>query len=263
MADQEPSSALTSQLALSFGGVKHAAEVKQFDHTVVLVPFFGAQKSNLRKHWEFLNDLGFDCVVFELYDSLWKGGPIPLSATGQFGYKHIWADQVERILNQIPGRKIVYAFSNPGASAIEAIARRSAIDVDALICDSGPSGFFERSMRAYFSTEEPLRLAPLRWVAASVTSYFWNLDLDQSVHRDLERFPKNFPILSIRGWKDALIPPDHIDRVFEPHLQLQWRKLGLPEAGHLNGLRDFPDEYKDPVAQFLKSHAHPLKSPLT
>lgn len=236
---------------LSFGGVRYPASSKKFDETILIVPFFGSEKENLKKHWEFFNSLGYDCVIFSLHKGLWKGGPLPVAANGALGIKHAWADQVEQLLNEIPGKKIVFAFSNPSCSAIEAIARRHAVDVKGLACDSGPSGQFWSSMEAYFKHEEPIKFLPLRWAAASVTSLFWSPRLDKEVHEDIEKLPKGFPILSIRGWRDPLIPPEHIDKVFEPHPRIDWRKLSLPEAVHLNGLRDFPDDYKPAVTQFL------------
>lgn len=42
---------------------------KKFNETVILVPFFGAERQNLRRHIEFLNELGYDCVAFELRDA--------------------------------------------------------------------------------------------------------------------------------------------------------------------------------------------------
>jgi len=255
LANEDSGTALVNFEALSYEGVFFRAGKRLFEETIVLVPFFGGKRFNLKKHWEFLNDLGFDCVVFNLFDALWKGGPFPLAADGRLGFKHLWADQIEQILNEIQGPKIIFSFSNPSASAMEAIARRRANDVRALICDSGPSGKFWHSMDSYFKHEEPISFLPLRWTAAAVSTIFWNPKVDQSIPQDLKKFPDKFPILSIRGWKDPLIPPEHIDQVFEPHLQLDWRKLSLPEAAHLNGLRDFPDDYKKPVENFLKSVA--------
>ena len=42
-----------------------------------------------------------------------------------------------------------------------------------------------------------------------------------------------------------------IDMVFEPHEHIDWEKLSLPEGKHLNGLKDFADEYKPAVKKFL------------
>jgi hypothetical protein len=49
-----------------------------------------------------------------------------------------------------------------------------------------------------------------------------------------------------------------IDKVFEPHGQIDWQKLSLPQAGHLNGLKDFREEYAPVVAQFLKEISKPV-----
>ncbi len=103
-----------------------------------------------------------------------------------------------------------------------------------------------------FETTEKIRILPLRWLAATVSTVLWNPKGQSDVHLELERLPHQFPILSIRGWKDPLMSPSNIDKIFEPHLNLDWRKLSLPEAVHLNGLKDFPEEYSPGVLKFLK-----------
>jgi hypothetical protein len=236
----------------------HKADRKNFQETVVLVPFFGARRKSLQRHSDFLNELGFDCVDIVLKDSWQEMASNVISSRSKFGLKHVWADQVEGVLNAIPGNKILFSFSNPSASAIEAIARRHATDVKGLICDGGPSSQLWQSMVNYFTHEAPLPFFPAKAFAAAATSFLWHPNFLSIIHEDLKKFPEDFRILSIRGWKDPLITPKMIDQVFEPHQQLDWQKLSLPEAVHLNGLKDFPDEYKPPVTQFLKSIATPI-----
>ena len=77
-----------------------------------------------------------------------------------------------------------------------------------------------------------------------------------NMHKDLEDFPTDFPILSIRGWQDQLVPIRSIEKVFEPHTQLDVSSLVLPEAGHVKGLKDFPELYQPAVEKFLKQYAH-------
>jgi hypothetical protein len=158
-------------------------------------------------------------------------------------------------LNSLPGPKIVFAFSNPCSGAIEAIGRRRATDVRALICDGGPTAKFWDSIVKYFTTEIKVPVKPARWALATLVTPLWSLNFAKAMAKDLEKFPPNFPILSIRGWKDHLIPPKDIDAVFEPQAHLSWQKLSLPEADHLNGLKDFADEYTPPLQQFLETHA--------
>lgn len=242
--------------------MKHApispAKHKHYQETVILVPFFGAERKNLHRHVEFLHELGFDCATVILKDRWEQVATNFLSSRGNFGLKHVWADQVEAALNEIPGKKILFSFSNPSASAIEAIARRGATDIKGMICDGGPSGQLWHSMVNYFSHEAPLPFYPAKALAAMATSLLWHPQFSEVVHEDLKKFPKGFRLLSIRGWKDPLITPKMIDLVFEPHDHLDWQKFSLPEGEHLNGLKDFPNEYKPAVGQFLKEIATPV-----
>ena len=237
---------------LSFHGELTPAQAKRFEETIIFVPFFGAKKSQLKRHTEFVAQLGFDSVVFDLRSKI---EPNLFSAQSGFGFKHIWADQIEKILNEVPGRKIVFSFSNPSASAIEAISRRHASDIAGLICDGGPAANLLVSMVNYYKFESPITLFPLRWAAAVGGSLVWHPRFTQAMFDDLKKLPERFQVLSIRGWKDPLIPPDQIDAVFEPHHHLDWSKLSLIKGAHLNGLKDFRSEYAPGVSHFLESIA--------
>jgi len=249
-----------SEAKLSSRGKWHRSSHRKYKETVLLVPFFGAETKNLHRHADFLNEGGFDCVVFDLRDDWSKLARNFLSSKMQFGLKHIWADQIEALLNEIPGDKIIFSFSNPSASAIEAIARRHAADIKGLICDGGPSGKLWHSMVNYFTHETPLPFYPLKAAMAFASASMWHPKFSEVMHEDLKKFPKGFRILSIRGWKDPLITPKMIDMIFEPHKQLDWQKLSLPEGKHLNGLKDQPDQYMPPVLQFLNEIATPKKA---
>jgi hypothetical protein len=96
-----------------------------------------------------------------------------------------------------------------------------------------------------------LESLPLKLLATPAVAFGWSPKLNSDIRFDLNSFPEGFPLLSIRGWRDRLIPPNDIDKVFDHHTNLNWKKLSLPEAGHLNGLRDFPSEYKPGVEDFL------------
>lgn len=250
-----------STLKFPFGGEFFPSKNKKMNELIILVPFYKARLLALKRHIEFLNDLGYDVFHFHLkverdLKSLEKN---LFSSREVFGLKHVWADQIEHIFNFFPQNKIVFSFSNPSASAIEAIARRHATDIKGLICDSGPSSNLFESMISYYGSEEPISFAPLRYLAAFGTTLLWSPKYKTVFHSDLEKLPEHFKILSIRGWKDKLISPQNIDNVFDPHLQLDWQRLSLPKAGHLNGLRDYPEEYIDPVKKFLFTISSPLE----
>lgn len=239
-----------------FRGSFYYAKDKKYQETVFFVHFYEGSKRLLKRHIEFVNELGFDAFAFNLID-VSEYAKNPLSRRNFLGIKHVYADQIEFLLNAIAGKKIVYAFSNPSASAIEAMFYRNCIDTTALICDSGPSGKFVKSsfnlLRHYKNNSLFKSLAKSLFLPI-----FWSQNLHKDVEKHLNHFPKGFPILSIRGWKDELIPPDHIDTIFEGHPQLSWRKLSLPMAGHLNGLKDFKETYTIGVQNFLLEVATPI-----
>jgi pimeloyl-ACP methyl ester carboxylesterase len=249
---------------LPHNGTWYFSNLRKYRETIIFVPFFGGTKLQLQRHIQFVNALGFDAVAFEFsYDDrfLFKRPPLSTRA-GKLGLKHQWADEVEDILNSVLGAKIIYAFSNPSSSAIEALVRRpqrygktqNCRDVRALICDSGP---FVHLLSCSFRLMKYDRhvLLPIRLPAAALSALLWAPDHEASLHRDLSELPPKFPILSIRGWKDKLVPIKAIEDAFVGHDQLQLEVLGLPEAGHLEGLKAFPEEYKPRVERFLERWA--------
>lgn len=244
-----------SSLNYPFKGEYFATPDKKYEEIIFFVPFYQGKKHQLKRHIEFVNKLGFDAFAFELegdHKELLRGH-LPITTDRRFGAKHRYAEQIEMSLNLLPGKKIIFAFSNPCASAFEAMARRHCSDITAMICDSGPTAKFIPSAWNLYTQEMKINFLPLKLVLTPLLSLGWSPHLHKDIHQDLSRFPKNFPVLSIRGWKDKLIPPAHIDEVFEPHSQIRWEKLSLPEAGHLNGLKDFRTDYEPGVTRFLSS----------
>lgn len=241
---------------LPYDGTFYYAKNKKFSETIFFVHFYEGSKLLLKRHIELVNELGFDAFAFNLLNNkeYFKN---PISRRKEIGIKHVYSDQIEFLLNAIAGKKIIFAFSNPSASAIEAMYLRHCSDTTALICDSGPSGKFVKSFFNLFRNYKENNL--IQTLAKSVfVPIFWSRHLHKDVSQQLASFPKGFPILSIRGWKDDLIPPDHIDSLFEGHPNLSWRKLSLPQAGHLNGLKDFRENYTNGVRNFLLEVATPI-----
>ena len=243
---------------LPFEGEFYLSRKRKFDELIFFVHFYDGSKRQMLRHIKMVNDLGFDAFAFNLqgtHRDLLKHPPV--STHNAFGVKHTYADQIEKLLNEIPGKKIIYAFSNPSASAIEAMSRRLCSDTTALICDSGPTVRFLPSAYKLFGEEYKVQSLLMKVTLIVPLSLAWSPLLHKDIPAQLETFPKGFKILSIRGWRDKLIPPAHIDEAFEPHANLDWSKLSLPEAEHLTGLRDFPSEYIPGVEKFLNSVATP------
>ncbi len=231
------------------------ASHKKHEALIFFVHFYKGHKKALRRHIKFVNSIGFNAYAFNLKDSPKDHYGLPYSLVSKkFGLKHALADQIEQHLDLLPEypNKIMYSFSNISACAIEAMARRSSPDIKAMITDSGPSFNFFSSAYNLYTYSKRISFLPFRLLATPVLAYGWSPEMHKNIHADLSKFPKGFPVLSIRGWKDPLIKPIDIDQVFEPCKNIIWEKLSLPEAGHLNGLRDFPKDYEPAIKDFLK-----------
>lgn len=98
-----------------------------------------------------------------------------------------------------------------------------------------------------------VKLLPLKAALTPVVMLSWSPELHRDIPKDLQKLPDGFPVLSVRGWKDPMISPAHIDKIFEQAPNIHWIKLGLPQAAHLNGLRDHPQEYRAGLESFLHS----------
>jgi fermentation-respiration switch protein FrsA (DUF1100 family) len=222
--------------------------------SIILVPFLGAKSHQLKRHRDFLSTLGFPVTVVPLTFS-WR--PY-LSYDYRLGMKALWTDEIETVLNQIPGDKIIFSFSNPSASAIAAIVRRQAHDILALVTDSGPSGNLYESIKGLLKHE--FKIPSLTVLPVSLGFYaFWSPQWNKTLKADILQLPEGFPVLTIQGWKDLLISPSQIDEAFEAAVQIDRIKLNLPEAGHLDGLKKCPDLYRPFVSHFLQKNSEAQK----
>ncbi|MBC7419108.1 MAG: hypothetical protein H7328_00120 [Bdellovibrio sp.] len=232
------------------------ATVQKHAALIFFVHFYKGHKKALRRHIQFVNDLGYDAYAFNLKDDVSDHYGVPYShISKKFGMKHAMADQIEEHLDLLSAykEKVMFAFSNVAGCAIEVMGRRDNQGIKALICDSGPTANFVNSAYKLYKYAQPIKFAPLRLVAAPLLAYGWSSELHKDIPKDLQKLPDGFPVLSIRGWKDPLMVPAEIDKIFEPCTNLAWQKLSLPEATHLTGLRDFPEDYKPAVESFLNS----------
>jgi hypothetical protein len=249
------------------GELIQASPTKKSGYLVFFVHFLNGHKKALKRHVQLVNELGYDAYIFNLKDDFKDHNYIPYSSrTKKIGLKHVIADQIQDHLNLFPQykNKMVFAFSNIAGCAIEAMVRRlpKENDIHGLICDSGPGMSFLRSSYNLFKYEFKMQSFLLRAALTTPFALAWSPQMNSDIHDDLEKLPDQFPILSIRGWRDQLISVESINAVFEPHGHLKWKKLNLPEAVHITGLRDFPNEYKPPVIDFLEQFiaVAPLKA---
>lgn len=236
-----------------------SAPNKVFKETIVFVHHFGGSKRSVLRHVKFVNDLGFDAIRFTLtFNSALPNRELPITADAKFGFRHMWTDEIEAVLNSVHGPKIVYSFSMPSNSALEAISRRGASDISAWICDGGPFAELPRCTWNLYSHEYTVKSKVLRTAMTAYSLFLYGFGFESSLATTFARLPKNFPTLSIRGWDDPLVPPSAIDRVFSYQENLKLQRLALPSGRHLDGLKRFPDEYKSRVREFLNSVTEPI-----
>ena len=216
--------------------------------TIVFVHFYGGHQRILRRHISIVNELGYDAFAYNMPD--FAGLRLSLFYRGRFGLKHLFTHMLSFFLDQIEGKKIIFAFSNPCAAAIESIYDRTKEkrnDVVALICDSGPSQAFLRS-----AWNLAIKLQGQYYLMA-LFAFFWSFRLHRELRYQLRRFPANFPILSIRGGSDVVIPPWHIDKAFRKlDTYVKVTPVTIPEASHLDACKKFPELNKNTLENWLK-----------
>jgi hypothetical protein len=231
---------------------------KLFSESVLFVPHYGGSLGSMKRHIQMVNDLGFDAYAFPSAKiDKHQVKKFALAPNTKFGLVEIWADQVEQVLNHIEGKKIVFSFSSPSYGVVKALARRNCVDVKAWLCDGGPwYGHAWLSIWNYFTHADPIENPVVKAFASTLTVYLWGFGFQEEYRKELKQFSNEFPVLSIRGWKDPMVPAKNIEAGFEGMDNLDLYVLGLPEAGHLNGLRDFRQEYAPRVKQFLERFAN-------
>lgn len=240
-------------MLLPFDGELDLAPQKRFEETVVFVHHFGGSARTVARHSRLLNKIGFDTVRFNLLCNGEKTGRrLPATRSFKLGIGHVWTEQIEHMLDLVPGPKVLYSFSMPTNSALEAIANRRARDIKALICDGGPFYELPRCVWNLYTHEYRLESRILRGIYTGVSLAIYGMDLAFRLPAKLKQIPPRFPILSIRGEEDPLVPPGAIDKVFVSQNQLDIKRLAFEKGRHLDGLKNFPDLYAATVTRFLE-----------
>lgn len=247
-------------LSLPFEGEISRATEKRFEETIIFIHHYGGNKNALSRHVRLVNDIGFDAIIFNLqYHSIDELPPrallktLPITGDLRFGARFLWQEQVETILNRVPGKKIVFAFSLPSNAAILAVAARGAEDIAGFIGDGGPFLDLPTCMWNLYTHRFNLDSRVVRTVftAASIALFGWGYERDL---RTLgERLPEGFQTLSIRSGADKLIPETAIDQFYEELPQIRAERVTIDEASHLEGIRINAMRYREVVERFLRS----------
>ncbi len=252
----------SSKLLKSFPheGELFEPEYTKFKEMIVFVHWYGGHKKQLRRHVQFVNQLGFRAFVFNLFPQPFEGSWKLLKNPSVYSKTLIsrWSRQVLDVLQCFQEeKKILFGFSF-GSNVITQIFSKSS-HVTAVIFDGGPfAGVFENPWR-YLSYQEPIQNPLLR----SLMLIPWNLfcgffTLTFKIHSALKTWPSGLPVLSFRAFEDKLAPPSSIDNILKPYSQLDMEVVFIPEVQHLQGIKFQSEFYKEKLEKFLTKYAAPL-----
>ncbi len=245
--------------SLPHKGSWHYAQNQKFKETIVFVHYFGGSPKSMRRHVQMVNEMGYNAVTFQLvFNELKFPVSLPISSKMEFGIFSIWRDQIESILNAVSGPKIVYSFSNPCVSSLYAISDRNGSDVSACICDSGPAKNILKSWWNLLAENYKIKSTLLRVAMLPVGYFFTGTSLVEHFQKTAAALPAGFAILSIRGWKDPLIPYEEIEAFFDQFDRADLKVLSLTKGAHLDGLKNFAEEYVPQVKEFLQKHSQQI-----
>ena len=257
MSETSASSEATMQLP--FDGEIHRAAERRYAETVVFIHHYGGSKKTVLRHVRMVNQLGYDAVTFDLlHFEFGKMPKLPITADLKFGMRHLWAQQIEAVLNAVPGKKIIYSFSMPSASAIDALSRRQGRDVVAMVCDGGPFLDLPRCTWNLYTHEYVVKSRIMRGVFSAAGIAMFGLGIKSELPGQFRKIPAGFPVLSIQGASDPLVPRSAIEEFFSYGKHLELEEFVIPDGGHLDGLKRAPDDYVSMVRPFLSRAATPI-----
>lgn len=239
-----------------FEGHLRKAPVKAFEPTIIFIHNFGGTHATTRRYQEMVNTMGFDCFSFTL--GLCS---IPLSteqkkAALREGMIDRWTKELEIVLEAIEGPKIMYTFSFPSVTVPALLYRSKRKDVLGWVCDGGPFLNLWQNLWNFFTYQSPVRNRLLRAAKTESAHFlFGGMTYKKRLLKWIPALDPSFPIYSVREAADELVAESTIDAFFGLNPGLNLRRLVIPNAGHLEGLKKNPELYKDNVGGFLKGLA--------
>lgn len=238
------------------GTVLHYSIVENSAKPVIVMVhnMFGNHKT-FRRHVEFLNSSGYTCVTFNLVQASAIDSEHGYSRFELFDFMYRnWVRQIVDVLDSIPGRKVIFSLSGPSLAALIAASQRT--DIDKFICDGGPFREFWACTYRMFTLEKKIANPIVRFIRTTISCLLWGPFAFGHLTRTLEKWNPNVPILSLRGTLDPIVFPQNIENVFKNHSQINIRVHQIEKGHHLDGLKNFPDEYSKVVLSFLEGETN-------
>ena len=219
---------------------------------MVFVHHLWGSRHSVKRHCVYLNQLGFDCVSFDLIpgDSPKRVRWNPVMRYFYKGLFWMWMKQIREVLDQVHEDKILYSFSGPALSAFLACEKRK--DIKKIICDGGPFADIYKNTSRLVAVELKIRQKILNFLVSVLFVLLMRSVPLKPLYKLLSEWG-DIPIFSIRGCLDSVVSIDSIRKIFEPHKNLNVKILEIPEGKHLDGLKKFPEIYKKELSKFLCS----------
>jgi pimeloyl-ACP methyl ester carboxylesterase len=240
---------LSSQGTIIYHSPAESAGAAALPTVVFIHNMWGSHKVTLR-HVRLMNRLGYNCATFDVYKSTSIKETLTLSFKKPiaFLYKDI-VHQIEDVLDAIPGNKIIFGFSGPSLCGFIAAGPRT--DVKAYICDGGPfKEIWECTLRM-FEQQTQIPTRALKATATTASILYWGVHAFSHFHETMSDWPSNRPILSLRGADDPIVFPENIQHAFQDHPDLPLTIVTLKGVGHLDGLKNRPEDYEKAIKSFL------------
>ncbi|NUU25977.1 MAG: alpha/beta fold hydrolase [Streptomycetaceae bacterium] len=225
------------------------------DALVVLGHGIGLGKSASLPHAAFLAEAGYSVCLFDHRN---HGASGTDRAARRLADR--FTDDIVSTVSHLRGRLgygsarvAVFGFSFSTFPSVYALADPDH-RVDAVLCDSGPAADVPELLRNFSTagilpTPRLFRHGPARAVAASVAARLGTAMLGANwPPAPTGRFATT-PMLFLVGGADRIVPPTSsaVLAAAYPRADVQ----ALPDARHLTGLRDAPDQYRRIVLDFL------------
>ncbi len=229
---------------------------KKYDTIIVFIHHLGGDPVKLKHHVEFLNQNGFDVCTYPafLHGKEHLEACFHLIKQHKKGVLEIWTEELEKQLNQLNGKKIIFSFSFPSVSALLAISKRT--DIKSLICDGGPFFDLWPACWRFFTYHQKTRNVFFKvYLTGRMYFAFQSLFMRRKIKNRLRRVPKNFPILSLQSEKDQLVPVSSVNKFFKQVKQVHITTVLLKQSAHLEGLKKERDFYIESVLTFLRKVA--------
>lgn len=225
---------------------------QKFEEVVIFVHYYGGHKKNLKKHIQFVNDLGFRAFVFNLFPQPFKGSSSILK-NPRFYFSRLgqrWIQEISEVVKLIPDKKIFFCFSF-SCNTISLLLPKIS-QVQAVVFDGGPFAQPFKNSWLYLSHQERVHNIFLRFL----TVFFWILlfgllNLKSKIKKSLSQLPQGFPVLSFQGLSDKLVPPSSIQNILHPQTHLNLTEVQLEKTQHLQGIKSQSDVYQNHLKNFL------------